>query len=122
MNGYGFGKKTGGTPDAAPDAGRLDLRGITRTPLPVDLAREAAALERGAALGFVDRGAGEGAEPAVRRRRQDVPQSSVYIKGPTHTLDWFIEYTNARAHRSYWQALEEFRAMVEEREREGGSA
>lgn len=111
---YGFGKK----PSAAPvDEGRLDLSGITRTPLPIDPAREAAALERGAALGFVDRGdsgAGEGA--VVRRRRQTAPQSSVYIKGPKDTLDWFIEYTNQRAHRSYWQTLEEFRAMVETRE------
>ncbi|WP_242097965.1 hypothetical protein [Sphingomonas sp. CROZ-RG-20F-R02-07] len=113
MSGYGFGKKPARTPDPATDGGRLDLSGITRTPLPVDPAREAAALERGAALGFVDRGAGEGPEPSVRRRRQAVPQSSVYIKGPKDTLDWFIEYTNARAHRSYWQTLEEFRTMVE---------
>lgn len=107
MSGYGFGKKA----DAGPTAERLDLSGITRTPLPLDPTREAAALQRGAALGFVDRGAGE--EPVVRRRRQSAPQSSVYIKGPKETLDWFIEYTNARSHRSYWQTLEEFRAMVE---------
>ena len=112
MSGYGFGKK----PDAKPtDAARLDLSGIVRTTVPLDPAREAAAIERGAALGFVDRGErgrDEGDSP-VRRRRQTVPQSSVYIKGPKDTLDWLIEYTNTRGHRSYWQALEEFRAMIE---------
>lgn len=111
MSGYGFGKKPG-TP--LTDEGRLDLSGITRTPLPVDPAREAAAIERGTALGYVDRGAGD--EPVVRRRRQTAPQSSVYIKGPKDTLDWFIDYTNQRAHRSYWQTIEEFRAMVEARD------
>lgn len=111
MSGYGFGKKAGAKPA---DDDRLDLSGITRTAVPVDPAREAAAIERGAALGFVDRserGAGEG-ETVVRRRRQTAPQGSVYIKGPQDTLDWFIEYTNAQGHRSYWQTLEEFRALV----------
>lgn len=125
MSGYGFGKKP-----AAPDDGRLDLSGITRTPMHVDPAREAAAMERGAALGFVDRSArgeptgeeaagedaaGEGA--GVRRRRQTAPQASLYIKGPKDTLDWFIEFTNRRGHRSYWQTLAEFRAMIEKGER-----
>lgn len=114
MSGYGFGKKPHGAP---PAADRIDLSGITRAPVQVDPAREAAAIERGAALGFVDRedrGAGE--EAGVRRRRQSAPQGSVYIKGPRETLDWFVEYTNRRGHRSYWQTLEELRALVEREE------
>lgn len=115
MSGYGFGKKPGAAPA---EETRIDLSGITRTALPLDPAREAAAIERGTALGFVDRGErGVGDELPIRRRRQAAPQSSVYIKGPKDTLDWFIEYTNAQGHRSYWQALETFRTMVEGRDR-----
>ena len=111
MSNYGFGKK----PRVAPsDESRIDLSGIIRTRVQLDPAREAAALERGAALGYVDREAAE--EPVVRRRRQTVPQASIYIKGPKETLDWFIEYTNQRGHRSYWQTVEDFRVMVESKE------
>lgn len=114
MSGYGFGKKPAKAP-VEPDV--LDLSGITRTPLPVDPAREDAAVARGTALGFVDRGAQDGAgEGPVRRRRQSTPQASLYIKGPKETLDWFVEFTNSRGHRSYWQTLAEFRALVEERD------
>jgi hypothetical protein len=115
--GYGFGKKAGPkAPAEAPeDEGRLDLSGITRTPLPLDPVREQAAIERGAKLGFVDRGAGEAEESGtvVRRRRQPAPQSTVYIKGPKEILDWFIEFSNERGHRAYWQALAEFRDMID---------
>lgn len=120
MSGYGFGKKP-----VKPDM--LDLSGITRAPLPLDPVREEAAVARGTALGFVDRGekAGGGNKAAngtgdapVRRRRQAAPQSSLYIKGPKETLDWFVEFTNRRGHRSYWQTLAEFRELVEGREGE----
>lgn len=118
MSGYGFGKKAP-APAGAGDPTKLDLSGIVRAPLSVDPAREAAAIARGNALGFVDRGdsaegpaEGQGATP-VRRRRQPAPQSSLYIKGPKETLDWFIDFTNQRGHRSYWQALAEFRDLVE---------
>ena len=106
MSGYGFGKKP-----AKPDT--LDLSGITRTPLPLDPVREEAAVARGTALGFVDRAVADGAGDTVRRRRQATPQASLYIKGPKETLDWFIDFTNQRGHRSYWQAIAEFREMVE---------
>lgn len=117
-SGYGFGKKPASKADDASfvEEERLDLSGIARTPVTVDPAREKAAIDRGAKLGFVDRGAGEAPDPVetgVRRRRQPAPQSTVYIKGPKDTLDWFIEYTNERGHRSYWQTLAEFREMVE---------
>ncbi len=118
MSGYGFGKKAT-APTGAGDPTKLDLSGIVRAPLSVDPAREAAAIARGNALGFVDRGdsvegqaEGQGATP-VRRRRQPAPPSSLYIKGPKETLDWFIDFTNQRGHRSYWQALAEFRDLVE---------
>lgn len=117
MSGYGFGKKP-----VKPDT--LDLSGITRTTLPLDPVREEAAVARGTALGFVDRGekgatdSGAGDAP-VRRRRQAAPQSSLYIKGPKDTLDWFVEFTNQRGHRSYWQTLAEFREMVEGRGESG---
>jgi hypothetical protein len=117
MSGYGFGKKPAGetgmdpqTPE--PDEQRLDFSGIRRAPVAVDIAREEAAIQRGDALGFVDRGAAS-EEGARRRRRSTQPQINVFIKGPKDTLEWFIEYTNQRGHRSYWQTLEEFRAMVE---------
>jgi hypothetical protein len=120
MSGYGFGKKP--VTAAKPADDTLDLTGIKRTPLPLDPAREEAAMARGAALGYIERGdagpvTGEG---AVRRRRQATPQASLYIKGPKKTLDWFIEFTNERGHRSYWQTISEFREMIE-RDTEGRS-
>lgn len=123
MSGYGFGKKpAGGAKDdgaGESKSDRLDLTGIERKPVVVDPAREEAALARGAALGFVDRSPGRDeptpASTTRRRRRPAQPQASVFIKGPQDTLDWFVEYTNQRGHRSYWEALEEFRAMVKEK-------
>ena len=122
MSGYGFGKKPASkADDATPSEDRLDFSGIRREPLSVDPALEEAAIRRGAALGFVDRGEGGGSLPGPatadeaprRRRRSAQPQINVYIKGPKDTLDWFVEYTNQRGHRSYWQTLEEFRMLVE---------
>jgi hypothetical protein len=123
MSGYGFGRKpvkeTGagsGEGAAATEPDRLDLSGIVRAPVPLDPKREEAAIQRGDALGFVDRGmpaeSPEDAGPR-RRRRSAQPQVSVFIKGPKDTLDWFVEYTNQRGHRSYWETLEELRALVE---------
>ncbi|AXB80636.1 hypothetical protein [Novosphingobium sp. P6W] len=113
MTGYGFGKKP--TASLLPDPGaeiedRLDFTGIERRPMAVDPALEEAAIRRGDALGFVDRGAGE---TNRRRRRSTQPQTSVFVKGPQDTLDWFVEYTNQRGHRSYWQTIEEFRSLIE---------
>jgi len=121
MSGYGFGKKSGSRkPDEAgsEEGDRLDFSGIARTPVSLDPVREEAAIRRGDALGFVDRGtsleAPQDAVSGARRRRRSVqPQISVFIKGPKDTLEWFIEYTNQRGHRSYWEALEEFRSLVE---------
>jgi hypothetical protein len=127
MSGYGFGKKPTGGAGANTGAGegagepeRLDLSGIVRAPVQLDPEREEAAIRRGDALGFVDRDAASSVtgetsgETAPRRRRRSAqPQVSVFIKGPKDTLDWFVEYTNQRGHRSYWETLEEFRALVE---------
>jgi hypothetical protein len=96
-----------------PDDKRLNFEGITRTPVVLDPRREEAALQRGDALGFVDRGASSEERGGRRRQRSIQPQLNVFIKGPKDTLEWFIDYTNQRGHRSYWQALEEFRALVE---------
>ncbi|RZL83507.1 MAG: hypothetical protein EOP66_03785 [Sphingomonas sp.] len=112
MSGYGFGKRVGrGKPNertAADD--RIDLSGISRRSISVDPEREEEAIRRGDAIGFVDRG---NAPVATRRRQPSVPQKSIFIKGPADTLDWFIEYANERGHRSYWNALEELRALAE---------
>lgn len=119
MSGYGFGKKPAGgdkDPATTPDEQRLDFSGIRRAPVTVDPAREEAAIQRGDALGFVNRDAASDPTPeegARRRRRSTQPQINVFIKGPKDTLEWFIDYTNQRGHRSYWQTLEEFRGLVE---------
>lgn len=128
MSSYGFGKKTavGSKTDenGAGEGDRLDFSGIARTPVTLDPEREEAAIRRGHALGYVDRSAtsdnpsqNSGEEGGPRRRRRSAqPQISVFIKGPKDTLEWFIEYTNQRGHRSYWEALEEFRSMVDDQE------
>jgi len=125
MSSYGFGKKTATTVStddtgAGGQGDRLDFSGIARTPVTLDPEREEAAIRRGDALGYVDRGttinaSTQSSSDAVgprRRRRTAQPQISVFIKGPKDTLEWFIEYTNQRSHRSYWEALEELRSFV----------
>ena len=119
MSGYGF-RKPDPTPTKAEGAGdKLDLTGIVRTPVALDPKREEEAVARGTALGFVGRDERAQEEPAraSRRRREVVPQGNLFIKGPQQTLDWFVEYTNSRGHRSYWQALEELRALADSKER-----
>lgn len=112
MSGYGFGKKpaAAGYNEEGP-GDRLDLSGIERAPVVLDPAREEAAVRRGDALGFVDRSASD--DTGRRRRRATQPQTSVFIKGPKETLDWFIDHSNRKGHRAYWQTLEELRALVE---------
>jgi len=107
MTSYGFGKKPTSTEG---NAGKLDLTGIDRQKLEVDPAREEDAIRRGAAMGFVERSSTSG---STRRRPVTAVQKNIFIKGPAETLDWFIEYTNERGHRSYWQALEELRKLVD---------
>lgn len=132
MSSYGFGKKAG-TTSSTDDAGaggqgdRLDFSGIARTPVTLDPEREEAAIRRGDALGYVDRGttinastpSSSDAGSPRRRRRTAQPQISVFIKGPKDTLEWFIEYTNQRGHRSYWEALEELRLLVDNQQPTG---
>ena len=110
MSDYGF-KRPGGDTTAKGD---LDLSGIDRRPLRVDPGREADAIARGASIGFVERASGEGGNDTTRRRRQAVPQANLFIKGPKDIIDWFVEFTNERGHRAYWQSLEELRALVEQ--------
>jgi len=114
MSSYGFGKTA--KPGPTPSDDTLDLSGISREPIVADPRREEAAVERGTALGFIDRG-----ERPARRRRQTAPQGSIYIKGPKDTLDWFVEFTNERGHSAYWQAIAEFREMIEAKFRPGGT-
>lgn len=111
MTDYGFGKRLPKGEKATADE-RIDLSGISRTPVTVDPALEEQALRRGAQLGFVDRG-DTAPERVVRRRRETVPQTSIYVKGPKDVLDWFIEYTNEQGNRSYWETLAQFRKMID---------
>jgi hypothetical protein len=115
VSSYGF-KKPAAAPTTVEEGGdKLDLTGIARTPVALDPRREEEAVARGAAMGFVDRD--ERVQEEVvrpsRRRRETVPQANLFIKGPQATVDWFIDFTNNRGHRSYWQALEDLRAIVE---------
>ena len=115
MSSYGF-KKSAPVPAKEELGDKLDLSGIRRAPVALDPQREEEAVVRGAAMGFVDRDerpAEAGGGRPTRRRREAVPQGNLFIKGPQDTLDWFVEFTNARGHRAYWQALEELRALSE---------
>ena len=119
MSGYGF-KKPVPAPDKEELGDKLDLSGIKRTSIALDPQREEEAVARGAAMGFVDRDerpAEAGGGRPTRRRREAVPQGNLFIKGPQDTLDWFVQYTNDRGHRAYWQALEELRALSETKAR-----
>ncbi|MET1081446.1 MAG: hypothetical protein ABWY12_00060 [Burkholderiales bacterium] len=113
MSGYGFKKPNAASADEVAD--KLNLSGLSKAPLRIDRVREEEAIARGAAMGFVDRAQGEGENVSARpsrRRRETVAQGNLFIKGPQETLDWFVEFTNQRGHRSYWQALEELRALT----------
>ncbi len=115
MSSYGFKKPAPAPAKAEEGGGKLDFSGIERAPVALDPQREEDAVARGAAMGFVDRDERVPEEPArpSRRRREIVPQGNLFIKGPQATLDWFVDYTNSRGHRSYWQALEELRALAD---------
>ncbi|MEG3093399.1 hypothetical protein [Sphingomonas sp. PB1R3] len=119
MTSYGFGKKPTAATGNDKSADRIDLAGINRQPVAVDPRREEDAIKRGAAMGFVDRAERSEADPitetrtVIRRQRRMSAKRDLYIKGPAETLDWFIQYTNDRGHRAYWEALEELRALVE---------
>jgi hypothetical protein len=113
MSGYGFKKPNAASADDV--AGKLNLSGLSKAPLRVDPVKEEEAVARGAAMGFVDRAQGESEGVPVRpsrRRRETVAQGNLFIKGPQETLDWFVDFTNQRGHRAYWQALEELRALA----------
>ena len=122
---YGFKRPSAGGPADSPrESHKLDLGGFTRDPVEVSPEKEAAAVARGDAIGFVDRSQSDHASQqslqslqgrGVRRRKDAVPSKSLYIKGPEALLDWFIELTNERGYRSYWQALEEFKELLDER-------
>ena len=114
MSAYNFDKTK--KPRSQPDAGVVDLTGISREPMTADPRREEEAIQRGTELGFVDRGEGP-----VRRRRKAAPQTSVYIKGPRDTLDWFVRFTNERGHSAYWQTIAEFREMIETQSKPDGA-
>jgi len=75
---------------------------------------EAAAVERGEALGFRSR---EAEEPPKRilRKRADLlaDQRSFFVKGPGRVIERFIKYTNAGGFRSYWEAINALLDQVE---------
>ena len=119
MTSYGFGKKRTPATENGKGTDQIDLAGIKRQPVTVDPKLEEDAIKRGAAMGFVDRAERSDEDPivgtrvAIRRQRKTSAKRDLYIKGPAETLDWFIQYTNDRGHRAYWEALEELRALVE---------
>ena len=111
---YNFGRRKA----AESEEGRegLNLKGLARGPVVVDPAREERAIQRGAALGFVDREERipeKVSAPAGRRARPKVPQSNLFIKGPKEVLDWFAELSVERGHKAYWQTLQELREAFE---------
>ncbi len=113
MSAYGFKKPAPSKEDQGAD--KLDLTGLDRVRVDVDPQREADAVARGAAMGFVDRAERDeraAEERPVRRRRETVKQGNLFIKGPQSTLDWFVDFTNQGGHRSYWEALEQLRAIA----------
>ena len=119
MSSYGFKKPSPASAKAEEGSDKLDFSGIERVPVALDPRREEEAVARGAAMGFVDRDerVEEEAPRPSRRRRETVPQGNLFIKGPQATLDWFVEYSNSRGHRSYWQTLEDLRALTNEKAR-----
>lgn len=94
----------------------MDLTGLPAGPIPVDPAREREAVQRGEALGFVDRGQGraEMEGRAGRRKRPPPPPSqTLYIRAPQELAEWFERYTEGRGHRALWQSIQDFRNMIE---------
>lgn len=110
MSGYGFGAKK--TPEA-PATGKMDLGGLPKALPPLTQQAEAKAVAVGEGLGFVDRGQGS----ARRQRPAPVPTASLYVKGPQELIDWFIAYTDGQGHSAYWKSLQDFRNMIEGRQR-----
>ncbi len=119
---YGFdkAKKPPIAPQApAPEPRKLDLAGLTTTPLPeVSPQQEQAAIAAGERLGFGSREPGVGSEPVAKsapqvmargvvRARSTPPMKSLFIKGPIQVIDRFVAYTNESQARSYWEALDE---------------
>lgn len=110
---FGFGSKR-----------RIDLSDIPTSPPEVTPEREAAALERGEALGFVAREPlapvkveGEGAqapadtsassgERVVRQRtKRSASARNILIRGPEDVLDEFVRFVNDQGFGSYWEGL-----------------
>lgn len=90
----------------------LDLSGLPAGAPQIEPERERSAIERGEALGFTDRGQG-----GRRRRPPPPPTESLFVKGPAETVQWFRDFSVDMGHRSYWNTLEYFRAMIEQRGR-----
>jgi hypothetical protein len=110
---YGFGRK----PPLATQTANFDH--VPRGPVMLDPTAEEAALQRGEALGFVNREAVElqtDQTRPVRRRRVAAPISTVFIKGPKEVIDWFIEYTNRGGYPAYWHGIAELKRLHEARE------
>lgn len=92
--------------------GAVDFNGLPKGPIGVDPVREQAAVRSGEALGFTDRGQGRA---GGRRRPDPVPTKSIYIKGPEEIILWFEQYTNDANHKAFWNSLDDFRKLLDER-------
>ena len=124
MTDFGF-KKPAGGPGEQKGKG-IDVSGLPSGPVPLDPMRERAAVVRGEALGFTDRGQGaeSGQGRAGRRKRPAPPPSQVlYIRAPQDLAEWFERYTEGRGYRALWQSIQDFRDMIEAAEEgRGGSS
>ncbi len=90
-----------------------DLSGIPKGAIKLNELQAERAGRAGEALGFRSRE--PQAEPQQGRRRKIAsPMKSLFIKGPTDTVDWFINYADAGSFRSYWEALEDLRRRAGE--------
>lgn len=117
---YGFDKaKKPPIVPPAPEPRKLDLAGLTTTPLPeVSPQQEQAAIAAGERLGFGSREPGVGSGPVTKsepqvvarrvvRARSTPPMKNLFIKGPVEVIDRFVAYTNESQARSYWEALDQ---------------